>query len=139
MSRRPNVKLRPPVLHRIPASCDLGHAIVFEFDEKAQRLDHFLAENGPKLDAGARLQILAQVADAIRYAHGKDVVHRALCPQAIYVLREKSGALRTLIYNWHTGARLPDGSFTGGGRRLRFVGVWPRLCFRLFINYVLSE
>ncbi|MEN9841086.1 MAG: system serine/threonine kinase PglW, partial [Verrucomicrobiota bacterium] len=98
---------------QVPASCDLGHAIVFEFDEKAQRLDHFLAENGAQLDAGARLQILSQVADAIRYAHGKDVVHRALCPQAIYVLREKSGAARTLIYNWHTGARLPDGSFTG--------------------------
>ncbi len=98
---------------QVPASCDLGQAIIFEFDERAQRLDHFLAENREKLDVGARLQILSQVADAIRYAHGKDVVHRALCPQAIYVVREKSGALRTSIYNWHTGARLPDGSFTG--------------------------
>jgi len=98
---------------QVPATCDLGSAIVFEFDDRAQRLDHFLAENRAQLDAGARLQILSQVADAIRYAHGKDVVHRALCPQAIYVVREKSGTLRTLIYNWHTGARLPDGSFTG--------------------------
>ncbi len=98
---------------QVPASCDLGQAIIFEFDEHAQRLDHFLAENRAQLDAGARLQILSQVADAIRYAHGKDVVHRALCPQAIYVVKEKSGALRTLIYNWHTGARLADGSFSG--------------------------
>jgi len=98
---------------QVPATCELGPAIIFEFDASAQRLDHFLAENRAQLDVGARLQILSQVADAIRYAHDKDVVHRALCPQAIYVSRDKSGQPRTQIYNWHTGARLPDGSFSG--------------------------
>lgn len=98
---------------QVPATCELGPAIVFEFDATAQRLDHFLAENRAQLDVGARLEILRQITDAIRYAHDKDVVHRALGPQAIYVTRDKAGQPRVQIYNWHTGARLPDGSFSG--------------------------
>lgn len=97
----------------VPAESELGPAIVFEFDPTAQRLDHYLAENGAQLDVGARLDLLSQVADAIRYAHAKDVVHRALSPQSIFVLRDKEGRPRTQIYNWHTGSRLPDGSFSG--------------------------
>lgn len=97
----------------VPADSELGPAIVFEFDPTAQRLDHYLAENGAQLDVGGRLELLRQVADAIRYAHAKDVVHRALSPQSIFVLRDKAGRPRTQIYNWHTGSRLPDGSFSG--------------------------
>ena len=97
----------------VPAESELGPAIVFEFDPTAQRLDHFIAENGAILDVGARLELLRQIADAIRYAHDKDVVHRALSPQCIFVLRDKAGRPRVKIYNWHTGSRLPDGSFSG--------------------------
>jgi serine/threonine protein kinase len=97
----------------VPAESELGPAIVFEFDPTAQRLDHYLAENGAQLDVGIRLDLLSQVADAIRYAHAKDVVHRALSPQGIFVLRDKQGRPRVQIYNWHTGSRLPDGSFSG--------------------------
>ena len=97
----------------VPAESELGPAIVFEFDPTAQRLDHYLAESGATLDFAARLDLLRQVTDAIRYAHGKDVVHRSLSPQSIFVLLDKSGARRVQIYNWHTGSRLPDGSFSG--------------------------
>jgi serine/threonine protein kinase len=97
----------------VPAESELGPAIVFEFDPTAQRLDHYIAENGAQLDVGGRLELLRQVADAIRYAHDKDVVHRALSPQCIFVLRDKAGRPRIQIYNWHTGGRLPDGSFSG--------------------------
>ncbi len=97
----------------VPAESELGPAIVFDFDPTAQRLDHYLLENGAQLDVGGRLELLRQVADAIRYAHAKDVVHRALTPQSIFVLKDKSGKPRVQIYNWHTGSRLPDGSFSG--------------------------
>jgi serine/threonine protein kinase len=97
----------------VPADSELGPAIVFDFDPTAQRLDHYLAESGAQLDVCSRLDLLRQVADAIRYAHGKNVVHRALSPQCIFVLRDKGGQPRTQIYNWHTGSRLPDGSFSG--------------------------
>jgi len=97
----------------VPAECELGPAIVFDFDPSAQRLDHYMAEKGAQLDVTARWQLLRQVADAIRYAHDKDVVHRALSPQSIFVLLDKRGQPRVQIYNWHTGSRLADGSFSG--------------------------
>ena len=97
----------------IPAECELGPAIIFDFDSGAQRLDHYLAEQGAQLDVTARWQLLRQVADAIRYAHDKGVVHRALSPQSIFVLLAKAGQPRVQIYNWHTGSRLSDGSFSG--------------------------
>lgn len=97
----------------VPAESELGPAIVFEFDPTAQRLDHYLAQNGAQLDVGGRLELLRQVADAIRYAHDKNVVHRALSPTSIFVLTDKAGQPRVQIYNWHTGTRLADGSFSG--------------------------
>ena len=57
--------------------------------------------------------MLRQVADAIRYCHDKKVIHRALSPQSIFVLVDKAGQPRVQIYNWHTGSRLADGSFSG--------------------------
>jgi serine/threonine protein kinase len=97
----------------VPAESELGPAIVFEFDPTAQRLDHFLAQHGAKLDVGCRLELLRQVAEAVRYAHGKKVVHRALSPESVFVLLDKAGQPRVQIYNWHTGGRLAEGSFPG--------------------------
>ena len=97
----------------VPAESELGPAIIFEFDPTAQRLDHYLAQNGEHLDVGCRLELLRQVADAVRYAHGKKVVHRALSPECIFVLTDKAGQFRVQIYNWHAGGRLADGSFSG--------------------------
>ena len=96
-----------------PAESELGPAIIFDFDPSAQRLDHYLAEQSAQLDVTARWQLLRQLADAIRYAHDKGVVHRALSPQSIFVLLDKAGQPRVQIYNWHTGSRLADGSFSG--------------------------
>ncbi len=97
----------------VPAESELGPAIIFEFDPTAQRLDHYLAQSGAQLDVGCRLELLRQVADAVRYAHGKKVVHRALSPESIFVLLDKAGQPRVQIYNWHAGGRLADGSFSG--------------------------
>lgn len=97
----------------VPAESELGPAIIFEFDPTAQRLDHYIAENGAQLDVSARFYLLRQVADAIRYAHDKNVVHRSLSPQSIFVLRNKKGETRVQLYNWQTVGRLTDGSFSG--------------------------
>ena len=97
----------------VPAESELGPAIVFEFDPTAQRLDHYLAQNGAQLDVGGRLELLRQVTDAIRYAHDKNVVHRALSPESIFILLNKSGQARVQVYNWHTGSRLAEASFSG--------------------------
>lgn len=98
----------------VPAECELGPAIVFEFDPTSKRLDLYLTETGAQLDVSSRWQLLRQITDAIRYAHGKKVIHRALSPQSIFVLEDaKTRERRIQIYNWHTVARLPDGSFSG--------------------------
>ncbi len=97
----------------VPGESELGPAIIFGFDPTAQRLDHFLAENASNLDVGQRLELLRQIADAVRYAHDKKVLHRSLSPQSIFVLRDKEGRPRVQIYNWQTATKLADGSFSG--------------------------
>ena len=63
-----------------------GPALLFRYlDPNAVRFDHYLASNCHKLTTGQRLEMLRQIADAIRYAHRKRVIHRSLGPQSILV------------------------------------------------------
>lgn len=81
-----------------------GPALLFRYlDPSAVRLDHYLKIHGTNLTTGHRLEMLRQVADAIRYAHRKRVVHRALCPQSILVSDAASGMPRLQVYNWQVG------------------------------------
>ena len=48
---------------------DRGPALVFEHFEKAQRLDHYLAERGAKLTVDQRMHLLRQLAETVQYAH----------------------------------------------------------------------
>ena len=64
------------------------------------------ARKGFKLEAiGARLHLLRQIAEAVRYAHAKRLVHRALSPQSILVLDPEAPLPRIQIFNWQTAAR----------------------------------
>jgi serine/threonine protein kinase len=85
---------------------ELGPAIVFRHDPDSLRLDHFLAQYGARLSVDDRLSITRQVAEALRYAHEKRVVHRALSPQSILVANPESNARTIKIFNWQTGQRL---------------------------------
>jgi serine/threonine protein kinase len=83
-----------------------GPALLFRYlDPGAVRFDHFLATHGSKLSTGQRLDLLRQVADAIRYAHRKRVVHRALCPQSILVTDAAAFLPKLQVYNWQVGVR----------------------------------
>ena len=46
-----------------------------------------LPHSATKLTADIRLKLLRQIADAIRYAHRRRVIHRALGPQSILVMK----------------------------------------------------
>ncbi len=77
-----------------------GPALLFRYlDPNAVRLDHFLATHGHKLETGQRLDLLRQVADAIRYAHRKRVIHRSLGPQSILVSDAASSPGRNIRFN----------------------------------------
>ena len=83
-----------------------GPALLFRYlDPNAVRFDHYLATNGHKLTTDQRLDLLRQIADAIRYAHRKRVIHRALSPQSILVTDAASSTPRLQIYNWQVGVR----------------------------------
>lgn len=85
-----------------------GPALVFEHVPGAQRLDHYLAERGDRLTVDTRLDLLRQVAEALRFAHGKRLYHRALCPQNILVLDPQARSPRVQVLNWQTGVREPS-------------------------------
>ncbi|HEY1067826.1 MAG TPA: NERD domain-containing protein, partial [Pirellulales bacterium] len=83
---------------------EVGAALLFEHDPHGIRLDHFLAQQAGKLGVDTQLDLLRQLAEIIRFAHDKKVVHRALCPQSILVLNT-GGRLRLKVFNWQVGYR----------------------------------
>jgi serine/threonine protein kinase len=85
---------------------ELGPAIIFRHDPDSIRLDHFLAQNGQQLNVDDRLSLVRQLGEALRYAHEKRVVHRALSPQSILVSDSQSPKRKTKIFNWQTGQKL---------------------------------
>jgi serine/threonine protein kinase len=92
---------------------EVGPAIIFEHDPQALRLDHFLTQWGNRLAVDARLDLMRQVAEVVRFAHQKRIVHRALSPRSILVSEPESPRLRARMYNWQVGYRA-GGSSTGG-------------------------
>ena len=84
---------------------EMGPALVFDHDPKAQRLDHLLTDRGAKLTVDQRLQLVRDIAETLKYAHGKNLYHRALGPQSIMVYGTESTALSPRIMNWQTASR----------------------------------
>ena len=64
---------------------ELGPALLIEHDPLSVRLDHYLAQQKDKLSVEVQLDLVRQIAEVIRYAHDKKVIHRGLCPQSILV------------------------------------------------------
>ena len=85
-----------------------GPALIFEHREGPRRFDHWLAERAAGLDVDTRLHLLRQVAEALRFAHAKRLVHRALSPQSILVVDPEAAPPRLQVFNWQTGARAGD-------------------------------
>ncbi len=90
----------------------LGPALIFEHDPLALRLDHFLAQYKDKLSVDVRLDLLRQMAEVIRFAHDKKVVHRAPSPRSILVTDPSGDRPHIKIFNWQVGYR--QGSATAG-------------------------
>lgn len=96
-----------------------GPALVFRWQEGAQRLDHYLAGLSQPLAIDVALGILRQITEAIAYAHRKKVIHRGLSPQAIIVLPSEPDDVPTVqISSWHLG--FIDGGTSTGITQTRF-------------------
>ena len=111
---------------------ELGPAIIYRYsDPESIRFDHYLATHCGRLTTGERLKFLRDIADVVRYAHRKRVIHRSLSPQSILVMKDEGGRseaekqlppatmvvresnqfddpakLYLQVYNWQVGARL---------------------------------
>ena len=57
-----------------------GPVLTFQHHPSAVRLDHYLRDRHDRLTAGQRIGLLRQIADAVRYAQARRVVHRGLAP-----------------------------------------------------------
>ena len=85
---------------------ELGPALLFRYtDPNVEQFDHYLARKCHQLSTDERLRLLRQIADAIRYAHGKRVIHRALAPQSILVSEAMTDSPMLQVYNWQVGVQ----------------------------------
>lgn len=96
---------------------EVGPALIFEHEPLSMRLDHYLylAQHGSRLNLDDRLDLLRQIAEIVRFAHEKKVVHRALSPQSILVTNPATARPRVKIFNWQVGYRTRTS--TGGASR----------------------
>jgi serine/threonine protein kinase len=95
---------------------EVGPALTFEHDPLSIRLDHYLTQRKDKLSTTDRLDLVRQIAEVMRYAHDKKVVHRSLCPQSILVTNTTGDRPRIKVYNWQVGYRV--GTSTSGVSRI---------------------
>ncbi len=85
---------------------DLGPAILFSRDPEELRLDFHLDRSKDSLSLDRRLDLIRQLAEAVRYAHSRRVIHRALSPQSVLVTRPTSDRPLAKIFNWQGGRDL---------------------------------
>lgn len=85
---------------------DLGPAILFSRDPDELRLDFYLDRFKDTLPLDRRLDLIRQLAEAVRYAHSRRVIHRALSPQSVLITRPASERPVAKIFNWQAGRDL---------------------------------
>jgi serine/threonine protein kinase len=104
---------------------EAGPALVFRYDPRALRLDHYLSQYGARLDVETRVGMVRQLAETIAYAHRRHLHHRALSARSVLVTPLKSfrgtedeAWLRPhlQISDWHAASRTPE-SMRGSSRR----------------------
>ncbi|GAA3377565.1 BREX system serine/threonine kinase PglW [Streptomyces sannanensis] len=92
---------------------EAGPAILFRHRQTDLRLDQYLDTYGSKLTAELRLDMVRQLAEAVRYAHNRSLYHRALAARSVYVSFRGDGAAPELrITDWQTAARDFDSNAT---------------------------
>src|SRR5690606_33233835 len=106
-----------------------GPALIFRHDPRAVRLDHYLTQYGAKLDVATRIGMIRQLAEAVAYAHGRRLCHRALSARSVLVTPdrrrgeepEEAAWLRPQlqISDWQAATRDPDSTGRPSPRSVR--------------------
>ncbi|MEV4242141.1 BREX system serine/threonine kinase PglW [Streptosporangium canum] len=89
---------------------DRGLAVVFDHDATEVRLDHFLMQKAAELSIDQRIGLVRTLANTLRYAHSRRLVHRRLSPLSVFVRSLAHGRYGVRVRDWHTAGRLAPGS-----------------------------
>jgi serine/threonine protein kinase len=84
---------------------DHGPALIFEYDEELQRLDHFIRAQGENLDLWQRLKLVRAVAEVLDAAHRYRLYHRGLSPQTILVKTLAPHSFDVTLLDWQIATR----------------------------------
>ncbi|HEY6798607.1 MAG TPA: deoxyribodipyrimidine photo-lyase, partial [Kineosporiaceae bacterium] len=86
-----------------------GPAILFRHRASDLRLDSYLVVHADRLNPAVRLDLVRQLAEAVRYAHSRSLYHRALAARSVYVSARDDGSSPILrIIDWQSAARDAD-------------------------------
>ncbi|MFI8772643.1 BREX system serine/threonine kinase PglW [Gordonia sp. NPDC062954] len=91
---------------------ELGIGLVFTQSKDDARLDLWLADNRSRLTLDDQLELIAEIAEIIQYAHRHRVVHRTLNPRAI-TIRTRSNNVQPQVTDWDTAGVLPANAESG--------------------------
>lgn len=90
-----------------------GPAILFRHRATDLRLDSYLELHAERLTPAIRLDLVRQLAEAVRYAHARSLYHRALAARSVYVSARDDGSSPVLrIIDWQSAARDADATMT---------------------------
>jgi serine/threonine protein kinase len=84
---------------------ELGPALILDHDSQSIRLDHYLVQRKGFLSVRGQLDLLRQIAEVLRFAHEKRVIHRGLCPQSIFVNESRPNHPQIKVFNWQLSYR----------------------------------
>lgn len=82
---------------------EVGPALVYDFDPDAERLDHLFDTDASVPSIDARLDLVRKIAEALAYAHGHNIHHRALSPWTIELHEHSDGRRQPVIRDWQSG------------------------------------
>lgn len=99
--------IRQPSILRASDFIDSEHgpALIFEFDDGAQRLDHFIRAHGERFDLWQRLKLVRAIAEALDAAHRYRLYHRGLSPQTILVRTAGTASFDVTLFDWQIATR----------------------------------
>lgn len=86
---------------------EAGPALIYDYTPEFERLDHFLESDKSSFSTGQRLDLIRQIAEALQFAHKRNVYHRALSPWSIDV-RSNKNSLRARLRDWQSGSSSTD-------------------------------
>jgi serine/threonine protein kinase len=86
---------------------DRGPALLFDRVADEERLDLWAANHIDELSIDQRIELVRQLAEALRHAHANRITHRSLSARSVLVCPSTTlGALpRLVIGHWQAGAR----------------------------------